>query len=281
MSSTMNRRQWLTLLAAGTAAALSGCDATHGAAISGAGPNHLAKGMAAAPSATPALPTTRAAVPLLPAPPGGPKIRLSRHTITALPGKGNTLALTVDDGADAEVVGAYIKFAQDTGARFTFFVTAAYSSWTVHRDALRPLVESGQIQLGNHTWNHPALTKLSAAGVADQLERTKTFLRNTFGVDGTPFYRPPYGFHNATVDRVAAEHGYTVPTLWYGSLSDSSIVTEQYLIQMAHKYFNPQAIVIGHANHPAVTHCYNQMVDVIKERKLSMVTLNDVTLPPV
>lgn len=273
----MNRRQWLTLLAAGTAAALSGCDATHGSAVSSAAPNHLDKGLAAAPSSTPVPPTTRAA---LPAPPGGPKTRLPRETITALPGKGNSLALTVDDGADADVVGAYIKFAQDTGARFTFFVTAAYDSWTVHRDALRPLVESGQIQLGNHTWNHPALTRLSAAGVADQLERTKTFLRKTFGVDGTPFYRPPYGFHNATVDHVAAEHGYTVPTLWYGSLSDSSIVTEQYLIEMAHKYFNPQAIVIGHANHPAVTHCYNQIVDVIKQRNLSMVTLDDVTLPP-
>lgn len=272
----------MTLLAAGTAAVLSGCDASHGVSIPGAGANHLVKGVPSqtAVPTTSVLPTTRVAAPLLPPPPGGPKARLTRRTLTALPGKGNNLALTVDDGADAAVVGAYIKFAQDTGARFTFFVTASYNSWIVHRDALRPLVESGQIQLGNHTWDHPALTRLSTAGVAGQLERTKTFLRNNFGVDGTPFYRPPYGFHNATVDRIAAEHGYTVPTLWYGSLSDSSIVTEQYLIQMAHQYFNPQAIVIGHANHPAVTHCYNQMVDVIKERKLSMVTLNDVTVPP-
>lgn len=222
------------------------------------------------------LPAIRELLP----PPTGPKARLTPGTITKLPGNGTNLALTVDDGADADVVGAYIKFAQDTGARFTFFVTAGYSSWTTHRDALRPLVDSGQIQLGNHTWNHPALTKLSAAAVADQLARTKTFLHNTFGVDGTPFYRPPYGYHDATVDRVAADHGYTVPTMWYGSLSDSSIITPDYLVKMARQYFNPQAIVIGHANHPAVMQCYNQMTDIIKQRNLSMVTLNDVTLPP-
>lgn len=190
------------------------------------------------------------------------------------------MALTVDDGASAEVVGAYIKFAKDTGARFTFFVTAYYDSWAIHRDALRPLVDSGQIQLGNHTWDHPDLTKLSTGEVTSQLQRAKTYLQNNFGVDGGPYYRPPFGRHNATVDKIAADLGYTVPVMWYGSLSDSGVITEEYLIECAHKYFHPQTIIIGHANAPAVTHCYGQLVDIIKERNLSMVTLNDVLLPP-
>ncbi|MBU3066248.1 polysaccharide deacetylase family protein [Nocardia sp. NEAU-G5] len=275
----MRRRTWLTLLAAGTVAALTG----GGAADADPLPDpstRFPRGVPAPPPNLRQSPPLPQAATLLPPPPPGPKTRLAPGTITKLPGTGTNLALTVDDGADADVVGAYIKFAQDTGARFTFFVTAAYPSWTTHRDALRPLVDSGQIQLGNHTWNHPALTRLSAAGVADQLSRTKTFLRNTFGVDGTPFYRPPYGYHDALVDRVAADQGYTVPTMWYGSLSDSSIITPEYLVKMAGQYFNPQAIVIGHANHPAVMQCYSQMTDIIKQRNLSMVTLNDVTLPP-
>lgn len=261
-----NRRQLLTLLAAGTAAALTGCTVARSAPQPGAAP-------AVAPPDPPP--------PLLPPPPTGPKFQVPAGTLTALPGNGNNLALTVDDGADPDVVGAYIQFARDTGARFTFFVTGRYESWTIHRDALRPLVDSGQIQLGNHTWDHPGLTQLSSTGVADQLSRTKVFLYNTFGVDGIPYFRPPYGYHNAAVDSVAADLGYTVPTLWYGSLSDSGIITEEYLMKMAHQWFNPQAIVIGHANHPTVTHCYDGMVDVIRQRQLSMVTLNDVLVPPV
>ncbi len=186
------------------------------------------------------------------------------------------MALTVDDGASAEVVGAYIEFARDTGARFTFFVTAYYPSWTEHRDELRPLVESGQIQLANHTWDHADLTALSESSVADELSQCKLFLRNTFGVDGSPYYRPPFGRHNATVDRIAADLGYTVPVMWYGSLSDSGLITEQYLVECARKYFNPQTIVIGHANFAPVTRCYGQLVDIIRERKLSLVTLDDV-----
>ncbi|MGW6423426.1 polysaccharide deacetylase family protein [Nocardia sp. NPDC055053] len=256
----------LALLAAGTAVALTGCATAEGEAVSAGSGGDI--------PAPPAGPTPARA--LLPPPPGGPKSVIGPGTITALPGQGTSMALTVDDGASPEVVGAYVRWAEDTGARFTFFVTGYYESWMIHRDALRPLVDSGQIQLGNHTWDHAALTKIGASGVADQLGRTKTFLRNNFGVDGTPFYRPPFGYHNATVDKVAADLGYTVPAMWYGSLSDSGRITEQYLIECARKYFAAQTIIIGHANFPPVTHCYGQLVDIIKERNLSLVTLNDV-----
>ncbi len=214
--------------------------------------------------------------PLLGPPPRSARLPTPAGPLTRIPGAGNNIALTVDDGASSEVVGAYVQFARDSGARFTFFVTGVFDSWTDHKDELRPLVESGQIQLANHTWDHADLTSLTAAAVASQLERTKSFLHNTFGVDGTPYYRPPFGYHNATVDSVAADHGYAVPTLWYGSLSDSGLITEQYLLECAHKYFNPQTIVIGHANHPPVTHVYGELLDIIRDRQLAMVTLDDI-----
>jgi peptidoglycan-N-acetylglucosamine deacetylase len=43
---------------------------------------------------------------------------------------------------------------------------------------------------------------------------------------------------------------------------------------MVNKYFNPQAIVIGHLNHLPVTHVYGQLVDVIRSRNLRTVTLD-------
>lgn len=258
----------MTLLAAGAVGALAGC----ASAVAGETDDDAA--LPAQGSATPGP-----AAPELRRPPAASaRVAVPPGTLTALPGPGANLALTVDDGTDPEVVAAYIRFARDTGARFTFFVTASYDSWTIHRDALRPLVDSGQIQLGNHTWDHPDLTKLSSSAVADQLRRTQTFLRKQFGVDGTPFFRPPYGFHNAAVDSVAADLGYSTPTLWYGSLSDSSVITEDYLLECARKYFTAQAVVIGHANHPAVTHVYPRLVDIVRERNLAMVTLNDVLL---
>jgi peptidoglycan/xylan/chitin deacetylase (PgdA/CDA1 family) len=82
------------------------------------------------------------------------------------------------------------------------------------------------------------------------------------------------------VDKVAAELGYQVPTLWSGDLRDSAALPEDQIVRMALQSFTPQNIVIGHLNHPAVTHVYGQLVDIIRSRKLRTVTLNDVFLRP-
>jgi peptidoglycan/xylan/chitin deacetylase (PgdA/CDA1 family) len=191
---------------------------------------------------------------------------------------GDLLALTLDDGVNSEVVRAYTQLAKDTGIRLTYFVNGIYNSWTENKALLRPLVESGQIQLGNHTWSHPDLTTLTKTKIAEQLTRNDDFLKKTYGVGAKPYFRPPYAKHDGAVDAVAADLGYTVPTLWSGSLSDSTLITEDYIVQMADKYFTPQDIVIGHLNHAPVTHVYGQLVDIIRSRNLRTVTLNDVFL---
>jgi len=224
------------------------------------------------------------ATPVLPlSPPPDPRSRVALPgggVLNKLPGNGDLLAWTVDDGANTDVVRLYTQFAKDTGVRLTYFVTGAYRSWTDNSGLLRPLVESGQIQLANHTWTHPDLTSLSTSQVADELTRTDAFLRNTYGVDAAPYLRPPYGHHNAVVDAVAADLGYHVATLWSGDLRDSALVSEDQIVKMAYQSFAPQNIVIGHLNHPPITHVYGQLVDIIRSRRLRTVTLNDVFLRP-
>lgn len=197
--------------------------------------------------------------------------------LTQLPAGVNQLALTVDDGASVPVVGAFAQFCRDSGARLTFFVTGANNSWSANAHALRPMVESGQIQMANHTWSHPYLNRIGLTSVADQIRRNADFLRATYGVDGTPYFRPPYGAHNAAIDRVAADQGYTAITMWSSTLGDSSPQSEASLVANASKSFQPRQIVLAHANLPTITHCYPQLLDLIHSRNLQTVTLNDVS----
>jgi peptidoglycan/xylan/chitin deacetylase (PgdA/CDA1 family) len=196
--------------------------------------------------------------------------------LTRLPGDGNQMALTVDDGISVPGVGAFAQFCHDTGTRLTFFVNGVNRSWSVNAPALRPMVDSGQIQMGNHTWSHPYLNRMGLSAVGDQIRRNTDFLNNTYGVDGTPFFRPPYGVHNADIDRVAADLGYTTITMWSGDVGDSRPENETSLVANAGKSFQPQQIVLIHANLPTVTHCYPQLIDMIHGRNLQTVTLKDV-----
>ncbi|BBZ72801.1 polysaccharide deacetylase family protein [Mycobacterium paraseoulense] len=266
----MNRRQFLGSLAASVVAGV-------GAARLVVDPQP--RTFAQVPPASVAVSGPAAPAALLPPPPPDARIPLpGGGALIKIPGEGDLLALTVDDGVNSEVVRAYTQFAKDTGVRLTYFVNGTYDSWTENKEMLRPLVDSGQIQLGNHTWSHPDLTALPKDQIARQLTRNDEFLKQTYGVGAKPYWRPPYAKRNAVVDAVAADLGYTVPTLWSGSLSDSTLITEDYIVQMAEQYFTPQAIVIGHLNHLPVTHVYPQLVDFIRERNLRTVTLNDVFL---
>jgi peptidoglycan/xylan/chitin deacetylase (PgdA/CDA1 family) len=255
----LNRRHFLAGLSLATLASVGLARCTVG------GQPRVAQA-AVAPAAAPVVAVR---VPL----PGGGEL-------SSLPGDGDLLALTLDDGVNTQVVRLYTQFAKDTGVRLTYFVNGRYASWTDNRDLLRPLVESGQIQLGNHTWSHPDLATLPKDQVAEQLRRNHQFLMTTYGVDARPYYRPPYGSHNPVVDAVAAGLGYSVPTLWSGSLEDQNIIGEDEIVKMANKYFKPQAIVIGHLNHLPVTRVYDQLVDVIRARNLRTVTLDDVFVKP-
>ncbi|MBS1905824.1 MAG: polysaccharide deacetylase family protein [Actinobacteria bacterium] len=222
------------------------------------------------PSPTPTPTATAPAAPAL------AKVPAPHEAFTGLPGEGNLLAWTVDDGTDTAVVRAYAQFAHATGTRLTLFATASYSSWAENVDVLKPLVDSGQVQIGNHTWSHPDLTSLSDQGIIDELQRTHDRIGELFGVDARPFYRPPFGFHDRRVRAAAASIGYTAPTLWYGSLADSSLISADEIVRLGHEWMLPQHIVIGHLNHAPVTTVFPQLAQIIAERGLVTVTMNDV-----
>ncbi|MHA7179515.1 polysaccharide deacetylase family protein [Arthrobacter sp. MDB2-24] len=209
-------------------------------------------------------------------PPAVQKVPLPAGVITGLPTSEQLLAWTVDDGSDSEVVRRYLDFARTSGTRLTFFLNGSYPGWSEHAELLAPLVASGQVQLGNHTWSHADLTALSDAEIIAELQRNHDFIVSTFGTDPRPYYRPPYGYRDERTDAAAASIGYTSPVMWYGSLADSALRTDQEILDLAHQWFLPAHIVIGHVNFLPVTRVFPQLEQLITDRGLTTVTLNDI-----
>lgn len=272
----LTRRAALAAGASAAIAALSACATPVSAGVpttpAGAAPQPTM------PDAPPPIEVEAEPPPAAP-PQGAPsiaKVPAPYGTIDRLPGEGNLLAWTIDDGTDADVIAAYAAFSAATGIRLTMFVTGTYFAWDENVATLAPLIASGQVQLANHTWSHPDLTTLDDAGVASELQRTHDFIGDAFGVDARPFFRPPFGFHDERVDAIAADLGYTVPTLWYGSLADSAEIPASKIVELANQWFLPQHIVIGHLNWMPVTTVFDDLRAIILERGLTTVTLNDV-----
>ncbi len=261
-SRRVDRRRFVLLMAAGVLGAAVGRGTAELVEDPAAPPRREVRPAAATPTQPPGT------VP----PPVG--------VVDRLPGEGTRLALTIDDGVSSEVVGAFATLAADTGLRLTFFPNGCYGSWTDNARALRPLVESGQVALGNHTWGHPDLRTLDDAAVAAEITRNRRFLADTFGAGETPFFRPPYGSHDERVDRIAADCGHPTVAMWEGTLEDHRLLGAGELVAAARRWFTAQSIVIGHANHATVTTVFDQLVELLEERALETVTLADVWAHP-
>lgn len=198
------------------------------------------------------------------------------QTLHSGPPADRRIAITIDDGFCADCVAGYVTFAETTGIHLTFSPNGIYAGeWAPHAPVLRPLIESGQIQLMNHTFDHKDLTALAPAQIGEDLERNEEWIAKTFHTGTRPYYRPPFGRHNAAVASAAAAVGYNVTTLWNGSYSDSTVITPDFLMSQARKYLQPGTIMIGHANHPTVLGLFGQIVDLIKERNLHPVTMDE------
>jgi len=56
--------------------------------------------------------------------------------------------------------------------------------------------------------------------------------------------------------------------MWSGTIGDSRVINETQLIGYPNQSFQPQQIILGHANLPPITHCYAQLLDITQSRNL-------------
>ncbi|MDX2780330.1 polysaccharide deacetylase family protein, partial [Streptomyces caniscabiei] len=83
-----------------------------------------------------------------------------------------------DDGPAAPETATLLTYLAQYKARATFFTTGQ------NVDAHPDLVRAGH-EVGNHSWNHPDLTKLTPEQIASQLHRTSAAIKAATGKEPT------------------------------------------------------------------------------------------------
>ena len=269
----IDRRTLVGLLGLGVAAILAaGCDADPRRAAADHAP-------ATRPSRTPdttvpAASPSPVALPPIPAPVPGPSQIFWQGPPAATAAR--QIAITIDDGYCAECARAYTRLAESTGVHINFNPNGCYGEiWTPLASTLRPLIEAGQVQIGNHTFNHWWLTELSDSQVTAQLEQNEEWIQQTYGITARPWWRPPFGAYDDRTNELAASIGYTNALMWNGSYGDSTPIRPREILRLARQYSRPGVIMLGHANHPQVTQIFPQLGEIAAARGLRPVTLDE------
>ncbi len=112
------------------------------------------------------------------------------------------VALTFDDGP-SEFTGRFLDVLEREHVHATFFLIG--NQVRSGRTQVRRELADGDT-IGNHTYIHPMMTRLTAAQQRGQLVRTTQVIRRISGF--TPcLWRPPYGDTNTRLQRLARSLG--------------------------------------------------------------------------
>jgi peptidoglycan/xylan/chitin deacetylase (PgdA/CDA1 family) len=124
------------------------------------------------------------------------------------------VALTFDDGPSAYTA-QVLAVLQQYHVRATFFVVGEQVGG--HRESVRAEITAG-MAVGDHTWDHPDLTRLASTAIDSELQRGADALVAATGKRPVCF-RPPYGATDATVVREGNRLG-LAQILWNVDPSD-------------------------------------------------------------
>lgn len=206
---------------------------------------------------------------IAPALPGPPRV------IDSGSKQSGALALTFDDGYCDRCVAGLVAGAERTGAHITLCPNGMYgpTAWDRYAARIKTLMSRGQVAICNHTWAHKDLTKLDAVQVRAELTKNERWIQATFGVTSRPFFRPPFGSHNAAVDRIAAELGYTKVLMWSGSLEDSYTHVPGAILSAMRDSAKPGGVILAHGNHPVTATLFDELVRITQQAGLKTVTV--------
>src|ERR1700760_532661 len=155
------------------------------------------------------------------------------------------IAMTFDDGPSAENTPRLLEMLKQRNIKATFFLIG--QNVVANPELVRRILAEGH-EIGNHSWTHPQLSKLSDDRVTAEITKTQDAIKDASGYTPT-LLRPPYGAITARQrEWIENQFGLNI-ILWSVDPFDwkkpgASVITQRILSQT-----RPGAIILSHDIH--------------------------------
>ena len=176
------------------------------------------------------------------------------------------VALTFDDGPSR-----YTKDIIDTlksnNVNATFFVLG--NKIEIYKDIISESIKNGN-EIGNHSYNHKWLSKLSTNELLDQINKTQDILKETVNYTPTCF-RPTYGSVN---NRIRKSINLSI-TLWTIDTKDWKINSVDRIVERAIKDIEDGDIILMHDIFQRSSEALKKIIPRLKEQGYQFVTISE------
>jgi len=202
-------------------------------------------------------------------------------TVSSVPVDGPYIALTFDDGPSEKLTPRLLDLLAQHHIHATFFVIG--ENVAQHPEIVKRAASEGH-EIGNHSWSHPNLAKISDENVRSQIKRTEEAISGAIGARPV-LLRPPYGSLTARQKHfIHDELGYEI-VLWDVDPYDwkrpgPTVVTNRIV-----KETRPGSIVLSHDIHPGTIEAMPATLSELEAKGFKFVTVSELlrmarTQPP-
>ncbi|WLR42085.1 polysaccharide deacetylase family protein [Bacillus carboniphilus] len=168
-------------------------------------------------------------------------ITVKKNLIQKVNTQDKLVTLTFDDGPDGDYTAKILDILKEKGVKATFFVVGKQVA--TYPEVMKRIVKEGH-GIGNHSWDHPYITKIWSSDVKKQIQSTQTEIKQVTGRK-PDLFRPPYGFTTKADIKILNELGmrnvkWSIDTLdWSGTSADE-------IIEIIKRDTTPGGIVLQH-----------------------------------
>lgn len=185
------------------------------------------------------------------------------------PGFGRRVAITFDDGPVPITTEMVLKALESRKIPATFFMLGehvkAYPS-------LAREVHSAGHEIGNHTFNHPQLSKLPDALVEQQIRVTQDLIVDATGTRPV-WLRPPYGAFKRSQAHIAYKLKLGV-ALWNVDTRDWTKPGIRKILEIIEKETRPGSIILLHDIHKETAQNTGRILDFLLEKEYEFSTIS-------
>jgi len=197
-----------------------------------------------------------------------------KHVISKIPDqvkkidpKSRVIALTFDDGPSAESTDLILESLKKFNAHATFFVLG--SRVQSHPKIIKKMTELGN-EVGNHSWDHSLLTKLSPKKITRQVNKTQQIIKESSNYEPT-LLRPPYG---AFDHKVLASSKMDI-ALWDIDPEDWKIRNKEEIIQKVMSKADDGKVILMHDIYHTSAEAAEEIIRLLSEQNYQLVTVSE------
>jgi peptidoglycan/xylan/chitin deacetylase (PgdA/CDA1 family) len=162
-----------------------------------------------------------------------------------------TIVLTFDDQGSEAQVEAILAILQENLVKAIFFPVG---KWAEQNTDLTDRMKAEGHLVGNHTYSHFNLTKLSQEEVRWEIEHGA----------GGDLLRLPYGAGNALVDSVAADLGYRIYG-WNVDPEDWKGVSAQQIVETVIRQVKPGSVIVLHLEGKNTAEALKHLIPLLRQ----------------